>query len=372
MAHANHEGVGRRIPIGTRLSALAFNLVVHIAHDAVDVGALAERIVIADRHNPAGEIKIVRGAVSLFGIHVGRGSHHLAAGNRSVNAEANAIALDLQVSRVGGAVKINTVVVDDASDAADRHFIEVLSAEVGLGDFEVPAAAEGDGQAVVNVSDSAVRSGGGVVDGVNAQEDVGRAVGVGRRNAVVAVGRRLVFAFVIAAHGVHGRYLEAGKRRRTVDDRVLVTGRGREHVAGLSRVVTEARAKRRQIADERERALALIERADAAESELAEVAFEEEHRFTIEHGVVVGAAISRETVFKNEAHRQTVAEVFRALQAPAGAELLAGFHREVVEIVTLAIHINVAVVEAKVNNAVERHVGSKGRTGKRAENCNGG
>ena len=125
------------------------------------------------------------------------------------------------------------------------------------------------------------------------------------------------------------------------------------------------------VTDHGEGALALVEGTDAAESELTEAAFNEEHRFTIEHSVAaVLTVIKREAVFENEADRQTISEVFRALQAPAGAGLLAGFHGEGVNVVTLAVHINVVVLQTGINNTVKRHISSDGGAGKSAENSN--
>ena len=41
MAHAEHEGVGLRIPIRTIVRARAFVVVARVGADSVDVGALA-------------------------------------------------------------------------------------------------------------------------------------------------------------------------------------------------------------------------------------------------------------------------------------------------------------------------------------------
>ena len=97
---------------------------------------------------------------------------------------------------------------------------------------------------------------------------------------------------------------------------------------------------------------------------------QEEAGFTIEH-YAVGTGVGIKTIFKDEANRQTVTQVFRALDAPTGAGAVTGIHREAVDILDSAVvHINVGIVQAKVNDTIELNVSSKSGTGESAENCN--
>ena len=95
-------------------------------------------------------------------------------------------------------------------------------------------------------------------------------------------------------------------------------------------------------------------------------------RFTVEELAVrlEAAVVGIEAVFKNEAHLQAVAEVFRALEAEAGAGVVAARHFERINGVLVGlVAVNVGVTEAEVGTAVERHVGGKGGAGKGAEDC---
>lgn len=76
VAQANVQGVSRRIPI---LRGPCIHLILHVRGDRINVGTLAERIVVTDAHNITLEIKVdigisilksILNAVSSFGIDI--------------------------------------------------------------------------------------------------------------------------------------------------------------------------------------------------------------------------------------------------------------------------------------------------------------
>ena len=85
--------------------------------------------------------------------------------------------------------------------------------------------------------------------------------------------------------------------------------------------------------------------------------------------LVESAVVSLEAVFKVEANLVAVAEIFRALQAEAGAGVLTGTHAEAVGR-GLAV-VDLRPVETEVNETIELNVGSESRAGKGTENGDG-
>ncbi len=116
--------------------------------------------------------------------------------------------------------------------------------------------------------------------------------------------------------------------------------------------------------------VAAVQLSDAAERDFAEVRTDEHLRFTIEEAVGIGerAVVDVEAVFKHEAHGHAVAEVFRALHAPAAAGREARLHRKVVVVINVRfVLIDVLILQAGVNAAVKRNFGSGRNTRKGAE-----
>ena len=79
------------------------------------------------------------------------------------------------------------------------------------------------------------------------------------------------------------------------------------------------------------------------------------------------AVVGIKPVFKDEAHLKAVSEIFRSLQAEAGAGVHAGLHGEVVLGISLRVAVRMLVRKAVVDETVKRNVGSKRRTCKCAQ-----
>ena len=164
--------------------------------------------------------------------------------------------------------------------------------------------------------------------------------------------------------------LEAVEARGHVRDHVVVA----VEAVGINELLTDgilpAARERRGLAHQSVRAVGANEFADAAERNRTEGALQVDLRFTTEEAAAVAerARIGIETVFKDEAELEAVAEVFRALQAEARAGVLAGHHLErVVRVDILSVAVNVLIVEAVVDQAVERDISGSSGTGKSAE-----
>ena len=79
VTQADVEGVGGRIPIIRGSTKLCIHLILHVGGDRINVGTLAERVVVTDAHNITLEIKVgigisilksILNAVSSFGINI--------------------------------------------------------------------------------------------------------------------------------------------------------------------------------------------------------------------------------------------------------------------------------------------------------------
>lgn len=78
-----------------------------------------------------------------FGVHIADARHQLAARHAGVGREANAEALHL-----GDGIR---AFAQNPAHGLERDFVKVLYAQVNLGHFKVVAAAQGDGEAGVDV-----------------------------------------------------------------------------------------------------------------------------------------------------------------------------------------------------------------------------
>ena len=119
------------------------------------------------------------------------------------------------------------------------------------------------------------------------------------------------------------------------------------------------------------------ERAHAAGVDCTEPALDEERGFAVKQLAVrlEGARAGLEAVFKLEAHRHAVAEVFRAADAEAGGGVCARFHAEGVDFGAGAADavdgrtgFTVLIEKARIDDTVHRDLGSHGSAGKSAEN----
>ena len=106
-----------------------------------------------------------------------------------------------------------------------------------------------------------------------------------------------------------------------------------------------------------------------AEGDLTKTALQEQARFTIEEHALFSAVIGGKAVFQNEADRQTVAQIFRALEAETGTGRHARFHRERIGGIHIrGVGIKVSVEQARIDDTVKLNVRSQSGTGKSAEN----
>ena len=115
-------------------------------------------------------------------------------------------------------------------------------------------------------------------------------------------------------------------------------------------------------------ALARGDAAEAAEAQGAERTVERQTGFTAEEAVFLKCAgVGVKAAFELKADLIAVAEVFRALQAPAGAEVEAG--AELKLIVRLLIsNLGVGVDEAFIDHTIKLNIGSNSAARKSAEN----
>ena len=219
---------------------------------------------------------------------------------------------------------------------------------------------------------------------VTAEDEVQTADRVGSSQSSVTVGVSLVFRTginldfltssgvdlrlnIITLHGVLSRQLEAGEGRRHITEHVVVTSK-------TSTRRTLHRAKAIGIADSRRstenahRAAIGQEGVHTAGVQRTEVARDIEGGFTTEDTAILPhlAGVRIKTVFKHEANLETIAEVFSALDAPAGTRGPTGGHFSLVR--RDVIHVRVRIGQARVDATIEGHVSSHSRTGEGAEN----
>ena len=108
--------------------------------------------------------------------------------------------------------------------------------------------------------------------------------------------------------------------------------------------------------------------AEAAEAQGAERTVERQTGFTAEEAVFLKrAAVSFKAAFELKADLIAVAEVFRTLQAPAGAEVAAGFELKLIDGFFVS-NFGVGVDEAFIDHTIKLNIGSSSAARKSAEN----
>ena len=174
----------------------------------------------------------------------------------------------------------------------------------------------------------------------------------------------------VGAKGVLHRGVEPGELRRRVGDRVVDEFVAEGHdLEAAADVAPTAGERAYDVAEAGVGAVAAHHRAHAAEGEKAEVALKEKARFAAEEAIALAhrARVGTEAVFKDEPHLRAAAEVFRALDAEARTDPLAGLHGKgrgrLIGDATA-----VRPVEAVVEDAVNFDVGSKSSAGKSGGN----
>ena len=167
--------------------------------------------------------------------------------------------------------------------------------------------------------------------------------------------------------GILSSHLETGKTRGLVDNRIVITVAIQTEVGKLGSLITPAGAHRHEGVHV-ERTETGRKATHTAKTESTEVTGHIQLSFTTEETGTLAhfAVVSRETVFENEANLVAVTEVFRALQAKAGAGILTGGFLELVGFRRAVV--KVLILQAEVDLTVEGHIGSHRGTGKRAEN----
>ena len=362
-AHRQLVAVGRSVG-----AVLLFDLFLRIAAHHVDGRALRERIVVANRSDPAREVDVVRV------VHVAVADLALddAAAERVVGADAQAVAVNKAV------VTVFSSFFKEVLKASQRHAGTSTSAH----EFHVvePLAEGKELQAIAERVVAADRNGIAVIEilRIRAVAAVHRCVGndnafksaalVTHSQRCITVGAGLAFnanfLLAVVLEGVLRIAREAGEGRRHIADGIVDArpARGGDHAGAEGfRVVRKERVDR---AEEAVGAGRAAEDGHHAESERAVGRVEVDVRFAAEEvaALVERAVVGIEAVFKNEAHLVAVPEVFRALQTEAGAEFAAVFHRELVGgVMTGQVGVGVDVGEAEVDQAIDLNV--SGRSG---------
>lgn len=88
MTQTDVQGIGLELVFVINCDTLKIQLILRIGSNGVNVGALAERIVVTNADDVALQVGIAKShihdRVSSFGIDIAHAEHSLAAGNRSV------------------------------------------------------------------------------------------------------------------------------------------------------------------------------------------------------------------------------------------------------------------------------------------------
>ena len=172
--------------------------------------------------------------------------------------------------------------------------------QIDLNDFKVVTTAQSNGQAIVNVififgPVVGTKLSGLVVDGINSEIEIQRAIAIGSTDSVVAVARGLIFnacqavitVVNLVAHAILREDLEAREVWGFVGDHIVPHAATNSPVAGLSRVVTPGCTKGGNDAVFTPRGNPTIDRAHSTECEFAETALQEKGSFTMEEGVLI-------------------------------------------------------------------------------------
>ena len=392
MDEAEGEIVAFFFPAAGHAFVVGVELTLRVAETRVDERALGERVFVAEGSRVdlgVGDLAVV-GVVDV-GVHVADAGLHRAAENVERRGEMHAIA------GVGNGTLVELdvafVIVEDAVFVEEAHIVkdgtrvtgilEVLGGKIGLHEAEVIGTGEVERPGILKVhvrlefGAVAVGDGGVLVRPVDESGEVeGAGLSFSTESGVAVVGS---LVFVRVAHGVLGIDRHAGEFRRNVGDRVVIAARVVGHdgvVAGD--VVGPARGQSGgHGAVEANGARVGDERAHAAGVDRTEPALDEERGFAVKQLAVrlEGARAGLEAVFKLEAHRHAVAEVFRAADAEAGGGVCARFHAEGVDFGAGAADavdgrtgFTVLIEKARIDDTVHRDLGSHGSAGKSAEN----
>lgn len=322
-----------------------FVFVLRVGEGGVHAGTLAEGVAVA---NSAGEalqrsIGVIDG-VSIEVAGVGRsGTAH----DRNANTEAKTPALGTQGAELitlANHSLLGRIINGHVVGRYRFGIVEILAAEVNLRNLEVIVTTDRDGESIVHVLRDRVVTDSSVVNAVhnaNESEAAGNKLGT---DTVVTVRRRLVFnadlVCAVRVHGVLRINRQTGKARSHVGNRVVKTGKA----VGTNELktaggITVTRGERARHAEQAVGAVGAGKLADAAEGNAAEAAVDEELSFTVEETFTVAEStgIGGETVFKDETNLNTVAKVFRTLQAEAGPLLAPDFMSTLLVLSTPAV-----------------------------------
>ena len=164
MTDTGVDGDRRRITVVGGIICLIVSVisVIHavavVGSDAVNVGALAQAVGVADRSAKALEFSFVGAAfrrLNLFSIGVADCEHRRAAGNRCAHASLKGIAFDGVLIAEIAAERIERVRVASVSRFAGLivadHIVEVLAAQEDLGDFKVIGSAQRNRKTVIQI-----------------------------------------------------------------------------------------------------------------------------------------------------------------------------------------------------------------------------
>ena len=331
-------------------------VVLRISRRGVDRRTLREAVVVTDGNVPTGQAAVLMrsgpdGIALGFRVHVADGGLGRSAESGNADADRDAVAL--------GVVKI-------------------LSHAVELHEAKVVVAAEGDRVLIIlriRLRGVPVRA--GVVDKVNNAYQVEAVVVVGRGNTVVAVGIRLAFRTVVVGVGLErilSMNLETSPVGRDVGHRVVETAPTIGGHEFLTNGVTPTRGEGRGLTEKTVRAVGARKLTDAAKRKGTEIALQVDLGFTTEDAAVVTevARIGIKAVFQNKADRKAIAEVFGTLDAEARAGIHTGTHFETVSGVDVSrVTVNMLIVEAVVDQTVDRHVGGNRSAGHGAHRSEG-
>ena len=353
---------------------LLVQIVARVARGSVDVRALRERILVADRARNAGRADAA--VVDELSIAPAEHQEHFARTRRDVRACRNAVALHHAVAELA----VAELKRHDFRRARQLPLIvEILAGQIELAEVELVVRADRNGEAVVGL----LRVGALAAPGRPFNRRDGAQAFAAVRNADRAVAVRRAFVFfrafrTVVRIGVR-RPLEvageAGKRRRLVGDHVVEAARVEaEDVLVAGNVVAPADGER--VENRRCDAPGAVtgrEVLESAEGERAErVVGDVERSFAAEHAGAgrLGefAGIGFEAVFQDEADLEAVAEIFRALDAEARAEAHAGLDAEFVIGGVAVVEVLADVGQTFVDDAVELNFSGRCASRDGAEN----
>lgn len=323
MDHAEQEFNRRGFNI---LQGLAFHFILGIAEGGIHAGTLAEAVAVANSSCVTLNAGIVAVGIIVNGVsvHVAEvgGSRTTEGGNTDTEAETEAIS-----TIVGGSV-IAVFELTNTGILRTNLFgvLEILAAEVDLSNLEVVVTADGNRQTIVHSLVGRSGRPSGVVGAVNDADEGEAGANELGTNAVGTVGAGFVFntgSLVVFLRSVLGINRQTTKRRSHISDGIVIFAKtvGRDKLkaaGGISPTSREGACHTEQTVG----AKGAGELAETTECNATKGAFNKELGFTVEQTIILVAestGIGGETVFKDEANLNAVTEVFRTLQAEAGA-----------------------------------------------------